>query len=124
MRVSRISRIVRRVKQPNLTADIQRRLRNEIFDAEPSQPSPNVRGPEESVLRPAIVENSLSPSLDGEGTAVWTLPLQVMSAWVNPLPRRRTFRISQYPPSRSNQQRNDYEHWCRTVERPRRDARR
>ena len=72
---ARISRIVRHVKQQNLTADIQRRLRNEMFDAEPL---PNVRrGPEESVLRPAIVENSLSPSLDGEGSAVWTLPLQV-----------------------------------------------
>jgi V8-like Glu-specific endopeptidase len=55
---ARISRIVRHVKQQNLTADIQRRLRNEMFDAEPL---PNVRGPEESVLRPAIVENSLSP---------------------------------------------------------------
>jgi endonuclease G, mitochondrial len=74
---ARISRIVRHVKQQNLTADIQRRLRNEMFDAEPSQPLPNVRGPEESVLRPAIVENSQSPSLDGDGSAVWTLPLQV-----------------------------------------------
>src|SRR5918994_5378825 len=64
---ARISRIVRHVKQQNLTADVQRRLRNEMFDAEPPQSLPNVRRPEESVLRPAIVETSLSPSHDGDG---------------------------------------------------------
>ena len=74
---ARISRIVRHVKQQNLTPDIQRRLRNEMFDAEPSPSLPNVRRPEEPVLRPAIVENSPSPSHDGDGSAVWTLPLQV-----------------------------------------------
>jgi hypothetical protein len=118
---ARISRIVRQVKQQNLTADIQRRLRNEMFDAEPSQSLPNVRRPEESVFRPAIVENSLSPSHGGDGSAVWTLPLQCpLGATVRPVCER--FRSLSYPTSRSNQQRNEYEHWCRTVERPRRDA--
>ncbi len=64
---ARISRIVRHVKQQNLKADIQRRLRNEMFDAEPPQSLPNVRRLEESVLRPTIAENSLSPRLTGTG---------------------------------------------------------
>ena len=70
---ARISRIVRHVKQQNLTADIQRRLRNEMFDAEPL---PNVRGPRSLSFGPPSSRTRCPPRLTAKG-APSGRPLQV-----------------------------------------------
>ncbi len=77
---ARISRIVRHLKQQSLSADVQRRLRDEMFEAEPTIAAPPLSGtarrPDESTFRPAA-EHPLSPSIGKDGNAVWMLPLQV-----------------------------------------------
>ena len=90
---ARISRIVRHVKQQNLTADIQRRLRNEMFDAEPF----NVRGPGSLSFGPPSSRTRCPPRLTAKGAPSGRSPCRSVSAWGNPLPRLRTFRISQLP---------------------------
>jgi endonuclease I len=73
----RISRIVAHIKNLKTLSQAQRRLRNEIFEAEPDvltfHPVPVVRRPDEASI--ASLGSSLRTSADG--SAVWTIPLQV-----------------------------------------------
>lgn len=73
----RISRIVRHVKGQSLTMDAQRRLRNEMFEAEPTPTLPTLRRSNELTTRPVATQGFASPSIGADGSAVWTVPLQI-----------------------------------------------
>jgi endonuclease I/V8-like Glu-specific endopeptidase len=85
----RVSRIVQDIKKQRLTDD-RRKLRNQLFDAEPSQPSlpnlPNPSGPLQTP--PATDTRPMTPAPTGDSTSVtpvtvdagiatWTIPLQI-----------------------------------------------
>lgn len=69
----RISRIIKHIRQQNLPST-QQRLREQIFEALPrleSQP------PIQSSQHPGLMSNATQPSISEDGSATWTLPLQV-----------------------------------------------
>lgn len=64
----RISRIVRHIRQQNLPST-QQRLREQLFEAPPPM--------ERKLAQPGSISTAAQPSISQDGSATWTLPLQV-----------------------------------------------
>lgn len=76
---ARVSRIVHHVKDQSLSTALQRRLRTEMLEADPAMVPrfSSIRGPGEAASQFATTHSPSSPSIGEDGSAVWTLPLQV-----------------------------------------------
>lgn len=74
-----VSRIVRHLKNQSLSTDLQRRLRSEMFEADPTTAPQfsSLRGPGKAADQSATAHSPSSPFVGEDGSAVWTIPLQI-----------------------------------------------